>query len=372
MSPALGVRTKIYLWSLIRSVFKQCRGAGQIKADSLANHQAKHWSPHSLSTRIWQLNPLLSQCISIAGDVLNQNRLRTSSTALYSYKKNNDISLSWHSSDFYNPVLARMDNVGKHSDVTCRQLGAGGGERGQSIEEFMVWGVCSPDGWSEKSPGTMRIQSITIRLLSICTIYHLLSLHETAIFQKDLLSTLYLLIAIAKHFQPDLPVPSNINVEVVIIERTSKGLRSENAVECITESRENLEDQSQTDAFDELFTHAPDKLDDVKKALLQFVNKHVGKLGLNVTDAESQFADGVFLLLLIGQLEGYFLNLREFFLNPSSAMEMLHNVNLAVALLTDGGVLDFPVNAEDIVNRDMKTTLKVLYCLYSKYKTREM
>ncbi|XP_074859808.1 gamma-parvin-like isoform X2 [Carettochelys insculpta] len=193
-----------------------------------------------------------------------------------------------------------------------------------------------------------------------------------SIFQKDLLSTLYLLIAIAKHFQPDLPVPSNINVEVVIIERTSKGLRSENAVECITESRENLEDQSQTDAFDELFTHAPDKLDDVKKALLQFVNKHVGKLGLNVTDAESQFADGVFLLLLIGQLEGYFLNLREFFLNPSSAMEMLHNVNLAVALLTDGGVLDFPVNAEDIVNRDMKTTLKVLYCLYSKYKTREM
>ncbi|XP_074859834.1 gamma-parvin-like isoform X3 [Carettochelys insculpta] len=176
----------------------------------------------------------------------------------------------------------------------------------------------------------------------------------------------------SKHFQPDLPVPSNINVEVVIIERTSKGLRSENAVECITESRENLEDQSQTDAFDELFTHAPDKLDDVKKALLQFVNKHVGKLGLNVTDAESQFADGVFLLLLIGQLEGYFLNLREFFLNPSSAMEMLHNVNLAVALLTDGGVLDFPVNAEDIVNRDMKTTLKVLYCLYSKYKTREM
>ncbi|XP_005296781.1 gamma-parvin isoform X4 [Chrysemys picta bellii] len=169
-----------------------------------------------------------------------------------------------------------------------------------------------------------------------------------SIFQKDLLSTLYLLIAIAKHFQPDLPIPSNISVEVIIIERTLTGLRTENAVECITENRETLEGQSKADAFDELFTHAPDKLDDVKK-----------------------FADGVILLLLIGQLGGYFLNLREFFLNPNCATEMLHNVNLAVALLTDGGLLDFPVNAEDIVNRDMKTTLQVLYCLYSKYKTKE-
>ncbi|XP_039356121.1 gamma-parvin isoform X4 [Mauremys reevesii] len=169
-----------------------------------------------------------------------------------------------------------------------------------------------------------------------------------AIFQKDLLSTLYLLIAIAKHFQPDLPIPSNISVEVIIIERTLTGLRTENAVEYITENRENLEGQAKADAFDELFTHAPDKLDAVKK-----------------------FADGVILLLLIGQLGGYFLNLREFFLTPNCATEMLHNVNLAVALLTDGGLLDFPVNAEDIVNRDMKTTLQVLYCLYSKYKTKE-
>ncbi|XP_067415088.1 gamma-parvin isoform X2 [Emydura macquarii macquarii] len=192
-----------------------------------------------------------------------------------------------------------------------------------------------------------------------------------SIFQKDLLSTLYLLIAIAKHFQPDLAIPSNVNVEVIITERTSNGLRTENAVECITHSRENLEDKSKADAFEELFTHVPEKLDAVKEVFLHFVNKHVGKLGLYVNDADSQFADGVILLLLIGQLEGYFLNLREFFLTPCCDTEMLHNVNLALALLTDGGVLDFPVNAEDIVNRDMKTTLQVLYCLYSKYKTKE-
>lgn len=36
-----------------------------------------------------------------------------------------------------------------------------------------------------------------------------------------------------------------------------------------------------------------------------------------------QFADGVFLLLLIGQLEGFFLHLKEFYLTPTSPAEMV-------------------------------------------------
>ncbi|KAM6320810.1 gamma-parvin [Aegotheles albertisi] len=192
-----------------------------------------------------------------------------------------------------------------------------------------------------------------------------------SILSKDLLSTLHLLVAIAKHFKPNLALPSNVQVETITIENTSRGLKTVNAVECITENKEKLEAQSQDDAFDELFSRAPDKLDAVKKVFLQFVNQHVGKLGLNVKDIESQFADGVILLLLIGHLEGYFLNLRNFFLTPASTMEMLHNVNLALDLLTDGGLLNFSVNSEDIVNGDVKTTMRVLYCLYSKYKTKE-
>uniref|UniRef100_A0A8D0H367 Parvin gamma n=1 Tax=Sphenodon punctatus TaxID=8508 RepID=A0A8D0H367_SPHPU len=169
-----------------------------------------------------------------------------------------------------------------------------------------------------------------------------------SIFQKDLLSTLHLLVAIVKHFQPDLAIPPNVHVEVTIIEYSPKGLRTENTVEYLTGHREIVEDSSKAEVFDELMKLAPEKLDSVKK-----------------------FADGVILLLLIGQLEGYFLNLRDFFLTPSSATEMLHNSKLAVDLLRDGGLLDSPVNHEDIVNRDMKTTLQVLYCLFSKYKTKE-
>ncbi|XP_048158141.1 gamma-parvin isoform X2 [Corvus hawaiiensis] len=191
-----------------------------------------------------------------------------------------------------------------------------------------------------------------------------------SILAKDLLSTLHLLVAIAKHFKPNLALPPNVQVETITIEITSTGLKTSNAVEYITENKENVEAQS-NDAFDELFSCAPDKLDAVKKALLQFVDKHVGKLGLNVRDIESQFSDGVILLLLTGQLEGYFLNLRNFFLTPASTTEMLHNVNLALDLLAEGGLLNFPVNSEDIVNGDTKAIMRVLYCLYSKYGTKE-
>ncbi|XP_074395344.1 gamma-parvin isoform X2 [Zonotrichia albicollis] len=191
-----------------------------------------------------------------------------------------------------------------------------------------------------------------------------------SILTKDLLSTLHLLVAIAKHFEPTLALPPNVQVETITIESISGGLKTSNAVEYITENKENIEAQS-NDAFDELFSCDPDKLDAVKKALLEFVDQHVGKLGLNVKDIESQFSDGVVLLLLIGQLEGYFLNLRNFFLTPVSTMEMLHNVNLALELLAEGGLLNFPVDSEDIVNGDTKAIMRVLYCLYSKYRTKE-
>ncbi|KAM7022911.1 gamma-parvin [Passerculus sandwichensis] len=192
-----------------------------------------------------------------------------------------------------------------------------------------------------------------------------------SILAKDLLSTLHLLVAIAKHFEPTLALPPNVQVETITIESISGGLKTSNAVEYITENKENIEAQSKDDAFDELFSCDPDKLDAVKKALLEFVDQHVGKLGLNVKDIETKFSDGVVLLLLIGQLEGYFLNLRNFFLTPASTMEMLHNVNLALELLAEGGLLNFPVNSEDIVNGDTKAIMRVLYCLYSKYKTKE-
>nr|XP_033808470.1 gamma-parvin [Geotrypetes seraphini] len=210
------------------------------------------------------------------------------------------------------------------------------------------------------------------------TVSHCLQLEESQlkwsaedIYKKDLLATLHLLVAMVKHFHPDMDIPPNVCVEVLIVEPTKKGIKTEKVFEFITEGRENLDHpSSKTDVFDELFKLAPDKVKAVKQAIVHFVNKNLGNLGLTVKDIDSQFSDGVILLLLIGQLEGYFLNLSEFFLTPCSDDEMLHNASLAVDLLLSGGLLDSPVNPEDIVNRDIKTTLRVLYSLFSKYKNK--
>uniref|UniRef100_A0A8C5J3K7 Parvin gamma n=1 Tax=Junco hyemalis TaxID=40217 RepID=A0A8C5J3K7_JUNHY len=140
-----------------------------------------------------------------------------------------------------------------------------------------------------------------------------------SILTKDLLSTLHLLVAIAKHFEPTLALPPNVQVETITIEVFVVSV-------FVTVDPRVLSQED--DAFDELFSCDPDKLDAVKKVIT------------------FSFSDGVVLLLLIGQLEGYFLNLRNFFLTPASTMEMLHNVNLALELLAEGGLLNFPVNSE--------------------------
>uniref|UniRef100_A0A8D0P0U0 Gamma-parvin n=1 Tax=Sus scrofa TaxID=9823 RepID=A0A8D0P0U0_PIG len=191
-----------------------------------------------------------------------------------------------------------------------------------------------------------------------------------SIFNKDLLATLHLLVALAKRFQPSLPLPANVQVEVITMESTKSGLKSEKSVEQLTECSTDT-DQASKDVFDELFKLAPEKVNAVKEAIMNFVNQNLDCLGLSVQNLDTQFADGVILLLLIGQLEGFFLHLKEFYLTPNSPAEMLHNVTLALELLKDEGLLKYPVSPEDIVNKDTKSTLRVLYSLFCKHKLKE-
>ncbi|XP_036905713.1 gamma-parvin isoform X2 [Sturnira hondurensis] len=191
-----------------------------------------------------------------------------------------------------------------------------------------------------------------------------------AIFNKDLLATLHLLVALAKHFQPSLPLPTNVQVEVITLESTKSGLKSEKSVEQLTEGSTD-KDQPSKDVFDELFGLAPEKVKAVKEAITAFINQKMEGLGLSVQDLDTQLADGVILLLLIGQLEGFFLHLKEFYLTPTSPAEMMHNVTLALELLKSEGLLDHPVSAEAIINKDSKSILRVLYSLFLKHKMKE-
>uniref|UniRef100_A0A8C6K5K0 Uncharacterized protein n=1 Tax=Melopsittacus undulatus TaxID=13146 RepID=A0A8C6K5K0_MELUD len=179
-----------------------------------------------------------------------------------------------------------------------------------------------------------------------------------SIHGKNLISILHLLVALAMHFRAPIRLPEHVSVQVVVV-RVSMNSKEESVRTIIR------------DAFDTLFDHAPDKLSVVKKSLITFVNKHLNKLNLEVTELETQFADGVYLVLLMGLLEDYFVPLHNFYLTPESFDQKVHNVSFAFELMQDGGLKKPKARPEDVVNLDLKSTLRVLYNLFTKYKNIE-
>uniref|UniRef100_A0A2I3RLK9 Parvin beta n=1 Tax=Pan troglodytes TaxID=9598 RepID=A0A2I3RLK9_PANTR len=172
-----------------------------------------------------------------------------------------------------------------------------------------------------------------------------------SIHGKNLVAILHLLVSLAMHFRAPIRLPEHVTVQVVVV-RKREGLL-----------------HSKRDAFDTLFDHAPDKLSVVKK----FVQSICQLLTLpgNITSLSLQFADGVYLVLLMGLLEDYFVPLHHFYLTPESFDQKVHNVSFAFELMLDGGLKKPKARPEDVVNLDLKSTLRVLYNLFTKYKNVE-
>lgn len=59
---------------------------------------------------------------------------------------------------------------------------------------------------------------------------------------------------------------------------------------------------------------------------------------MEATDLDNQFHDGVFLVLLLGLLEGFFVPLGSFHLTPNSHEQKVHNVAFAFELMQDIGL----------------------------------
>ncbi|XP_007546775.1 gamma-parvin-like isoform X1 [Poecilia formosa] len=192
------------------------------------------------------------------------------------------------------------------------------------------------------------------------------------IHNKDLLATIHLLVAMAKAFQPELNLPPNVKIDVVTVEVSKSGIKSEVQTEVLTEDSNAGSGSSsypgREDPIEQLLKLEATKVNTVKKAILHFVNQNMASLGLQVADMDKQFADGVILLLLIGQLEGFFIPLVDFHLTPANDAEMLHNVTLALDLLDDIGLQLPNIDPQDIVSQDVAATLKVLYALFRKHK----
>uniref|UniRef100_A0A8C2ALK2 Parvin, beta n=1 Tax=Cyprinus carpio TaxID=7962 RepID=A0A8C2ALK2_CYPCA len=149
-----------------------------------------------------------------------------------------------------------------------------------------------------------------------------------SIHSKNLVSIVYLLLALAIYYAAPIRLPEHVSVKVIVVKKKEGILQTAHVTKHLTKR----------DAFDTLLDHAPDKLNVVKTSLITFVNKHLNKLNLEVTELESQFADGVYLVLLMGLLENYFVPLYNFYLTPESFEQKVHNVSFAFELMQDGGL----------------------------------
>uniref|UniRef100_A0A8J8XIR0 Parvin beta n=1 Tax=Callithrix jacchus TaxID=9483 RepID=A0A8J8XIR0_CALJA len=197
-----------------------------------------------------------------------------------------------------------------------------------------------------------------------------------SIHGKNLVAILHLLVSLAMHFRAPIRLPEHLHLPCgcILPHLSTKReglLHSSHISEELTTATEMMMGRFERDAFDTLFDHAPDKLSVVKKSLITFVNKHLNKLNLEVTELETQFADGVYLVLLMGLLEDYFVPLHNFYLTPESFDQKVHNVSFAFELMLDGGLKKPKARPEDVVNLDLKSTLRVLYNLFTKYKNVE-
>ncbi|GFR64344.1 beta-parvin-like [Elysia marginata] len=190
-----------------------------------------------------------------------------------------------------------------------------------------------------------------------------------SVHSKNLVAILHLLVALARHFNAPIRLPENVVVTLLVIQKVDNTLVTRTVPEEITGGHDDIDGRGERDAFDTLFDHAPDKLNVVKKSLLTFVNTHLMKLNLEVTDLDNQFHDGVFLIMLMGLLEGYFTPLYQFHVTPTTQEHRVHNVKFAFELMEDAGLARPKARPEDIVHQDLKSTLRVLYHIFIKYKS---
>ncbi|KAI4894798.1 hypothetical protein NFI96_017094 [Prochilodus magdalenae] len=178
-----------------------------------------------------------------------------------------------------------------------------------------------------------------------------------SIHAKSMVAILHLLVALSQHFRAPIRLPDHVSIQVVVVQKREGILQSRQVQEEITGNTEALSGRHERDAFDTLFDHAPDKLSVVKKTLITFVNKHLNKLNLEVAELDTQFADGVYLVLLMGLLEGYFVPLHNFFLTPENFEQKVHNVSFSFELMQDGGLERPKPRPEDgCTTQDLNTT----------------
>lgn len=194
------------------------------------------------------------------------------------------------------------------------------------------------------------------------------------VYNGDPIATLHLMVALAKHFRCPTPLPDNVKIRVLHVERLEEKMVHREKIEEITGDEESPGGPTPAvpdlDIFDRLFAQAPHKLEDVKNALLAFANVYMERLGVHLDSIDGQFHDGVYLIFLVALAEGFCLPLCEYHVTPVTRDQKLHNVGVAFNLMRDFSIaLPARVTPDQIVHKEIKATLRILYALHQKYKS---
>lgn len=193
-----------------------------------------------------------------------------------------------------------------------------------------------------------------------------------SIHSKNLVAILHLLVALAKHFKAPIRMPENVRINMVVVTKKDGKLVHKTVQEEITTTLEEMTGgRFARDAFDTLLDHAPDKLSIVKKSLIDFANNQLEILSLSVNDLDKQFSDGINLILLMGLLEGYFVPTYLYSLTPKTFEDKVRNLELAFDLMRDANIQLPKTQPQDIAKCELKSTLRVLYNLFNKYKVKK-
>ncbi len=101
---------------------------------------------------------------------------------------------------------------------------------------------------------------------------------------------------------------------------------------------------------------------------MTFLNKHLKKIRSQVVDIDTELNDGVKLISLMGVLENYFVPDFSYHPNPILFEQKIENISFLFDLMDDVGLPEPTCKAEDIANGDLKSTLRIVYNLFTKYK----
>ncbi|KAJ3177470.1 hypothetical protein HDU87_004489 [Geranomyces variabilis] len=212
------------------------------------------------------------------------------------------------------------------------------------------------------------------------------------LLSKDYASALCLLVDLARVLGCPYVLPPNVSIAVVKREQLPSGVKNRTSVHKITgddvrgagaEPATELalgprEDGAgggggvavaiEPDAFDKLFAQ-PEKVADVTKLLLEFVNSQLEVLNIRLNSLIK--VEGVYLILLIGTLGNFFVPLHHYSLTPTTLAAKIDNARFALSMMSDLNIDITRINATDVVRKDPKSIARCLYLLFQAFRKEE-